>query len=278
MRVCKVLIAAALITLLVPEARGAGPPEQIDIQQGTTKLHATLFRPDGQGPFAAVVALHGCSGLLDRAGVIQLRYRDWAERLVAAGFAVLFPDSYGSRGIASLCRTRTRAIRSDHDVVADANASRHWLQNQSWVIANRVSLLGWSDGGVATLWAVRPQAHIRETLPDFRSAVALYPGCRRLNNIAWAARVPTLVLIGSTDDSTSAALCRQMIAGARGRSARVSIHVYPGAGHDFDHPNRAMQLRTGYVFSVDGTGRIHTGTHASARADALKRVPDWLSR
>jgi dienelactone hydrolase len=69
-----------------------------------------------------------------------------------------------------------------------------------------------------------------------------------------------------------------MIAGARGRSARVAIHVYPGALHDFDHPNRAVQLRTGYVISSDGTGRIHTGTNPPARADALKRVPQWLSR
>ena len=28
------------------------------------------------------------------------------------------------------------------------------------------------------------------TEPDFRSAVALYPGCRRLSNAAWSARVP----------------------------------------------------------------------------------------
>ncbi len=274
----KVLIAAALLLSFGAGARGASAPEPVEITQGPIKLRAMLFRPAGQGPFAAVVALHGCGGLRGRTGPIQPRYRDWGQRLAAAGFVVLFPDSYGSRNLANLCRSRSRAMRSDRELVADANAARHWLQSQAWVTAERISLLGWSDGGDATLWAVRPQARVERTAPDFRSAVALYPGCRRLNNLAWAARVPTLVLIGSADDSPAAAQCRQMVAGARGRSARVAIHVYPGALHDFDHPNRPPQLRTGYIFSLDGSGRIHTGTHPAARADALKRVPAWLSR
>ena len=163
--------------------------------------------------------------------------------------------------------------------MADADAARVWLQEQAWVAPDRVSLLGWSSGGIAALWAVRarPQPQAKDG-PDFRSAVALYPGCRRLSNAAWSARVPTLILIGRADDQASAATCQQMVAGARGRSARVEIHVYPGAHHDFDHPNRPLQTRTGLAFSVDGTGRVHSGTNPAARADALKRVPAWFER
>jgi dienelactone hydrolase len=87
-----------------------------------------------------------------------------------------------------------------------------------------------------------------------------------------------LILIGRLDEQTSASACEQMVAGARGRSARVAIQVYAGAHHDFDHPNRALQVRSGYAFSVDGTGRIRSGTNSAARVDALRRVPEWLSR
>jgi dienelactone hydrolase len=69
-----------------------------------------------------------------------------------------------------------------------------------------------------------------------------------------------------------------MVAGARGRSAGTSLVVYPGAYHDFDHPNRPVQVRHGYAFSVDGSGKVHTGTNVPARNDALKRVPEWLAR
>ena len=108
--------------------------------------------------------------------------------------------------------------------------------------------------------------------------MAFYPGCRRLEATAWSARIPTLILIGGADDVVSARACEQMVAGARGRSARATIVVYPGAYHDFDHPNRAVQPRTGYAFSVDGSGRIHTGSNPTARADSRKRVLQWLER
>src|SRR5262249_20371305 len=127
-------------------------------------------------------------------------------------------------------------------------------------------------------WAVRRQAALQDGKPDFRTAIALYPGCQRLSQAAWSGRVPTLILIGRADDWTPAAACEQMVAGARGRSAGISIVVYKGAHHDFDHPNRPLQTRTGYAFSVDGTGRVHTGTNAAARADTIKRVSEWLAR
>jgi dienelactone hydrolase len=90
--------------------------------------------------------------------------------------------------------------------------------------------------------------------------------------------VPTLILAGSADDWSPVSFCEHMVAGARGRSARAEIVVYPGAYHDFDHPSRALQIRSGYAFSGDGSGSVHTGTNPTARADALKRVPQWLAR
>ena len=76
---------------------------------------------------------------------------------------------------------------------------------------------------------------------DFRSAVTLYPGCRKLRETAWSARVPTLILIGGADDWTPAAVCQQMVTGAHDRSARVQIVVYPGAPHEFDRANSSAQ-------------------------------------
>jgi dienelactone hydrolase len=274
----RLLFSLTVVAALAPDpAIGAGGPDPVEIPRGEARLKALLYRPDGQGPFPVVIGLHNCAGLTNRAGVTGSRYVDWGQRLSKGGFAVLLPDSNGSRGLGSQCGVRSRSIRVDRERVADANAARVGLQQQSWVDASRVSLLGWSSGAIAVLWAVRTRIAVTDG-PDFRSAVALYPGCRRLSATAWSARVPTLVLIGRADDQASAAACEQMVAGARGRSARVQIHVYPGGHHDFDHPNRPLQVRTGYAFSVDGSGRIHTGTHPAARADALRRVPQWLAR
>jgi dienelactone hydrolase len=259
-------------------ARAAGAAEEVEVPQGEVTLKALLFRPEGAGPFPAVVALHGCGGLTNRSGQLGTRYRDWGERLSSAGYVVLFPDSFGARGIGSQCTVRERRVRSSRERVVDANAARRWLQGKEWVKADRVSLIGWSSGATSALWTVRPRAARRDGGADFRSAVAFYPGCARLNDLAWSARVPTLVLIGASDDWTPASTCQQMIRGARGRSAHAEIVTYPGAYHDFDHPNRPIAQRSGLAFSADGSGRAHVATDASARADALKRVPDWLAR
>jgi dienelactone hydrolase len=260
---------------VVANARAA---EQVDIPLGEDKLRGVLFRPVGQGPFAAAVAMHGCGGLAGGDAEISPLYEDWGSRLAGMNIAVLLPDSFGSRGIGSQCRVRERKVRASRERVADANAARRWLQQQSWVMAERVALMGWSAGAIATLWAVRPRAAARDGRPDFRSAVAFYPGCRRLGETGWSARIPTLILIGNADDWTPARDCQQMVAGARGRSARAEIVTFPGAYHGFDRPDSTVRELSGLAYTPDGSGRAHVGTDPAARADALKRVPEWLAR
>ncbi len=256
----------------------AAAPDHVDIPEGDLALHATLYRPEGTGPFPAVVGLHDCGGLIHRPITQAQHYDEWARLLVAQGFVVLFPDSLGSRGLRSQCREQNRKVHASKERVADANAARLWLQSQSYIRPERISLLGWSNGGVAVLWTIRPTTMPHDSGADFRSAVAFYPSCRRLRETAWSARVPTLILIGSADDWTPAQACQQMVAGARDRSARVQIVVYPGAHHEFDRANLPIRLRTGLVNTVDPAGRAHGGTNPAARSDALKRVPEWLAK
>ncbi|MBI3436458.1 MAG: prolyl oligopeptidase family serine peptidase, partial [Proteobacteria bacterium] len=144
-RLCICLIVASTVTT----ARAASLPEPVVLAQGETTLHGFLYRPPGAGPFPAVIGLHGCAGLKNSAGIPFSRFRDWAERLVGAGIAVLYPDSYGSRGLGSQCTTRIRSVRTDKERVADANAARRWLQEQSWARPDRISLLGWSNGAIS---------------------------------------------------------------------------------------------------------------------------------
>jgi dienelactone hydrolase len=272
------LLVSIAIALFLPLGAAAAA-EQVEVPTGDVKLRAMLYRPAGAGPFPAVVALHTCDGLASGTTPIDARYQEWGERLVAAGFAVLFPDSFGSRGLTSQCRLRQRAVRASHTRSNDADAARHWLQAQPFVIADRVSLMGWSHGASTALWTVRRSSRpAHDKTPDFRSAVALYPNCQRSGNLAWSARIPTLILIGRADDWTLAATCEQMVAGARGRSAGALIVVYAGAYHDFDRADLALHERTGIRNAPNPAGRVHIGTDAAGRADAFKRVPEWFAR
>jgi hypothetical protein len=76
--------------------------EEIAVPEPTQEIGGTLYRPDGQGPFAAVVVLHGCSG----------RSSDEAEnakRFTALGYVALYVDSFRPRGVRHSC-TGTEAV------------------------------------------------------------------------------------------------------------------------------------------------------------------------
>jgi dienelactone hydrolase len=277
----RLLSAAAFLTLFgLTVAADAAPltsPVQVEIPVSSGTLHAQLYKPDGDGPFPVVIALHGCGGLGGHSAPVQRRYRDWAEPLLKGGTAVLLPDSFGSRDLGPQCRVRERRILARRERVADIMASRQWLLQQPWAVRHRISLIGWAEGASALLWAVRPQSPTRKVEPDFRSAIAFYPDCRISSGLGWSARVPTLLLIGARDDISSPPACRQMVDGARGRSALARIVVYPGALHDFDRTNLPQQAIGGAADPASPV-RGHLGTDPEARADSQRRVTEWLAR
>jgi len=278
MRFLSAIIALALLAVASPaKAAPLSAPQTVEIPSGTAVLRAQLFKPEGNGPFPVVIALHGCGGLSGHSEPVQVRYRDWAEELLKDGKAVLFPDSYGSRELGPQCHIKERRITARRERVADVLAARQWLMQQAWAAQDRITLLGWANGASAVLWAVRPQLLLHHAEPDFRSAVAFYPDCRLSLGLGWSARVPTLVLIGAKDDVSSPSACRQMVEGAHGRSALTRIVVYPTAYHDFDRANLPVQAIGPNPDAADPE-KGHVGTDAEARADSQKRVAEWLAR
>ena len=211
------------------------------------------------------------------------RYRDWAEQLVKAGYAVLFPDSFGSRDVGPQCRAKERKVLARRERVADIAAARQWLLQQGWVARERISLIGWAHGASAVLWAVRPQQAPAHAEPDYRSAIAFYPECRISAGTGWSARVPTLLLIGAKDDISSPPSCKQMVDNARGRSALARIVVYPTAAARF-RPRRsaaacARQQRRRIGPRARPCRRRRAGARRRAEASrSLARALDVIAR
>jgi dienelactone hydrolase len=254
--------------------------ESVEIPNGDEKpLKGVLFRPDGPGPFPAVIALHGCGGL-GANGKLGARHADWAERLKSQGMMVLFPDSFGSRGLGSQCLVADRTVRPGKERVSDTYAARAFLMDRADVRKDRVSLLGWSNGGSTVLWSVAAEKKPRDDRPDFHAAVSFYPGCRLVAQAAerrdWVARLPLLLLIGEADTWTPAAPCRQVVKTATDAGRPAAIISYPGAAHDFDHPSLKLTKRTGLAFTGDDSGEAMVGTDPAAREDAIRRVPEFL--
>lgn len=256
--------AAFAFAFAVLAAIPAQALEQVTFPSGDgTSITGWMQKPSGPGPFPAVVALHGCGGLWTGSGKLNARHADWGDRLQAAGYAVLFPDSFRSRGFESVCNTLDRAI-TPAGRARDAFGAADWLASQPFVMKNRIGLLGWSNGGSTALHAARTGA--RPSATDFRTVVSFYPGCTTILKNGWSARVPVTILHGADDDWTPAAPC-EMLAKAGG----ARFVSYPGAYHDFDHPNLPIRTRKA-AYSVRGDGIVTIGTHGPSRADAIPRV------
>ncbi len=247
-----------------------------------TPLAGYLYRPRGTGPFAAVIMMHGCAGLLDRDGRLRAREAAWLDILRREGYVVLLVDSFGSRGWRNICRIRKRPVLPERERPHDAFGALRWLQNRPFVDADRIALMGWSNGAMAMLWTVRADAPQRpaDLAHDFRVAVGFYPGCVRLARTAFRARIPTLLQVGLADDWTPAQPCLALVERSNAAGgAPMEIDAYPGAYHAFDHP--AMPVRTVTTRNSalkGGRRRVHIGTDAAARAKAIARVRNWLAR
>ena len=138
-------LTALIFAAFLGAAPAGAAPDAVDIEG--TKLKGLIYRPQGNGPFPAVVAMHGCDGLPEQGSVISRRYADWGERLMGAGYVVLFPDSFAARGLGAQCSAGQRSLRSGRERVVDVEAARRFLQAQTYVAADRVSLIGWANGG-----------------------------------------------------------------------------------------------------------------------------------
>lgn len=192
-------------------------------------LQGLLRRPTGAGPFPAIVLLHSCNG--------NWRKLDerWGRRIATWGYVTLTVDSFGPRGIDNTCGNGTPA-----DMAFDAYRALDFLVRQHAVDADRVAVLGFSQGGWLALSSVEQGVVEHSSSNKFRAAAAFYPNCRTIQgNLT----VPALIMIGELDDWTPAAGCRQLAEGAddygvsrRREGAPIKLIVYPGAWHAFDSP------------------------------------------
>lgn len=231
-----------------------------------TMLSGLLAKPEGPGPFPAVVAMHGCSGLWTGSGRLNAREADWTQRLVAAGYAVLLPDSFRPRGLTALCNDRERSL-TPRMRAQDALGAADFLAAQPFGARGRTSLLGWSNGGSTVLHVAGSAASAA-----FHRIIAFYPGCRVILKAGWRAQVPTTILHGLADDWTPAAPCAELAAAGGAR-----FIGYPGAFHNFDHPNLPLRERKA-AYSQRPDGLVTIGTDAGARQQAMEETLAILGR
>ena len=227
-------------------------------------IDAYLFRPKTAPPYPTVLALHGCGGLKNTQGDFYLSYQDWTNRFTDLGYLVVYPDSFGSRGLGSLCDMRERPINS-RGRARDVTAVANWLAEQSDVDTNRLYLIGWSNGGETALQAVWREKPDRV---DYKKAAIFYPGCKGFDKAGWFPRIALTLFHGQSDDWTPIEPCLELA-----QKHHFELIAYPNAYHSFDHPHLKIRERTA-AYTTRSDGMVTIGTTLDASTDAIRRVVD----
>ncbi len=224
-------------------------------------------------PRPAIIALHGCGGLGSKSAPLSARHEEWRQRLVAQGYLVIFPDSFGSRGLGSQCQTTNRAVRASVERADDVRATLAYLRQRPDVDADKIALLGWSNGGSTVLSAIGRSLAVV-------GAIAFYPGCQfYADSPRWQPQVPLRIEMGAADNWTDPQPCKTLAARWPGQ---IGLTLYPGAYHDFDWPNLPLTLRTGLAASKDKSGTAYAGTNLEARdravTQSLTQLRYWFGK
>ena len=264
------------------EVAGEAPRSQFALS-----IPIEVKRPEGPGPFPAVVILHDCSGLGPHSSGAPRR---WSHVLVPLGYVVLIPDSFSTRGFpAGVCTDPSPERRdvSPAHRVRDAYEALAYARSLPYVDGRHVGVMGGSHGGSTTLAAMAaPQeGYVSDDHPGFAAALALYPGCgarygewEPRGTGAYRPLAPLRILAGEKDDWTPAAPCERLAERSQAAGYPVTIKVYPGAQHGFDGTSPVHYDARRVNGNAPGGRGATTGGDPAARADATAEVKAFFGR
>jgi dienelactone hydrolase len=202
-------------------------------------LTGYIGHPKAAGSAPAILVLHGCGGFGDRE-------KTTVDDLAAHGYVALAIDTLKPQGLSNGCgNPESSRVGSEY-----AAAALTWLSTQPFVAADKLGIMGYSEGAIETLDIVDPRSTPLAVPAGLRVAVAYYPACGR--RIASALTVPLRILDGDADDWTPAPPCQTLAAAAPAAGKTVLITTYPN-----DHVRivRGHTLRYDPVAAADAEAK-----------------------
>lgn len=204
-------------------------------------LEATLFKPDGPGPFPIVIFNHGKERGDPRQ---QKRSRPLAlaREFVQRGYAVLAPNREGfadSDGNYSepICGIEELGLQQ----AADVAAAVHYIKQQPFAQTNRIVIIGASEGGLASIaYGEQPDAGVigiinfsgglrQDACDSWQQAMV-----DAFHGYGERSQIPTLWFYGDNDRFWPSGLAPQLYSAYRsggGRAMLIDFGSYKDNAH-----------------------------------------------
>lgn len=227
--------------------------------------------PEHQVP--AMVILPGSGGI---APGREMEYAEWLKERGIAAFVV---EYYLPRGMTDDYPyvLRTSSV-TEFDVITDAYSVLKLLSTSPEIDPDRIGVMGFSYGGMATRFAMDERFHraLAPKTPGFALHVDFYGPCFQNLGTRQTNGAPLLTLRGSGDNSNDLEACQQRENELRALDVSVEAHIYPGAGHSWENSVPAHLSDFPYIAGCEmtyddkGFASIHGERITDVDADASR--------
>lgn len=198
-----------------------------------------LARPDGTGPFPALVLAYEFWGMLEVPGGGP-HMRDVSGRFAAEGYVAVVPDYYAARGQQPTMEGGTiKGAPSDEQAGRDLEACVRWLSALPFAARERIGTIGWCGGGRQALFLAARSDAVRAAASFYGRPVNRpnQPGPSPID-VAGSMRCPVFGAYGEDDKAIPVETVRQFEAELARHNVPHEIHYYAGAGHAFMNDQR----------------------------------------
>jgi dienelactone hydrolase len=240
-------------------------PRTLEARAKWLAPHLHITKPEGAGPFPALLMLHGCGGP-------RPFQRDIAAVAAKAGAAAVQVDSFAPRGIdragayATVC---TGARLRGRERAGDLYAAMAWARRQNWVDPNRIIAAGWSHGAwtIMDALALRIGDEMRratgiadldgEPLEGLASAFLAYPYAGPTSfagRRAWRVAPRSIAITAGRDVVVGHTRPRAALTRLRDNGAPIEMVHFENATHAFEDAESSDLL---VRFDAESTAREH---------------------
>lgn len=198
--------------------------------QGVT-LQAYYTRPEGAGPFPAVMMVHEFFGLNE--DILKK-----ADLLAAQGYAVLAVDAYRGQTTPLVLRAVWLVLSAPRERIdADLDAAFNYLVQQPEIDPARIGAVGFCFGGTQVMHQAARNIKIAATVIYYGSGPFTDPA--QLGVMERGG--PVLGIYGENDQSIPVSQVRGFELAMNARGVNNRVIVYPGVGHAFVNSETLVQ-------------------------------------
>ncbi|HKW62432.1 MAG TPA: dienelactone hydrolase family protein [Candidatus Acidoferrum sp.] len=199
---------------------------------GKLKIEAYVFKPDGAGPFPVVIYSHG-----SRAGH-EREERPFAyvgEMLTQDGYVVVVPErrGYGKSDGTAFSETvgedrGPRFVARVQEETDDMLAAVDFVKNLPYADAKRMGVMGWSFGGIVSVFGASRSAAFRAVVDQAGAALTWdhSPAMQAaMKEAGGKIRIPLLGMVAKNDRTTESV--KAVVREAEKHGATTKLIVYP---------------------------------------------------